>query len=72
MEWEAWFTISTVCVLILAMARGWAPPDLLAVCALTLILAMGQLSGSDLLPSPREAVSQLRGSMPSAWKLEVR
>ena len=58
MEWEAWFTIGTVCLLILAMARGWAPPDLLAVCGLPLIIAVGQLSGSDLLPSPREAVSQ--------------
>lgn len=58
MEWEAWFTIGTICVLILAMARGWAPPDLLALCGLTLIITVGQISGSNLLPSPRDAVSQ--------------
>lgn len=58
MEWEAWFTVGTICVLIFAMARGWAPPDLLAFSGLTLIIAVGELSGSTLLPSPRDAVSQ--------------
>ena len=58
MPWEAWFTIGTVCLLILAMARSWAPPDLLALGCLTIIIAVGQLSGSQLLPSPRDAVGQ--------------
>ena len=58
MEWEAWFTIVTISLMILAMACSWAPPDLLTLCGLTLIIVVGKISGSDLLPSPGDAASQ--------------
>lgn len=57
MPWEAWFTVGVVCLLIVGLARNWAPPDLLALGSLTLLIVVGQLSGSTRLPTPTEAVA---------------
>jgi di/tricarboxylate transporter len=55
--WEAWFVVGVVMALIIALARNWSPPDLLAVSALVVIVAVGAVTGSQRLPSPRVAVS---------------
>ena len=57
MLWEAWFTVGVVFLLILGLARNWAPPDLLALGSLTLIIVVGELTGSTHLPSPADAVA---------------
>jgi di/tricarboxylate transporter len=57
MLWEAWFTVGVVFLLIIGLARNWAPPDLLALGSLTLVIVVGELTGSTRLPSPAEAVA---------------
>ena len=55
--WEACFAVAVVCVLIVGLARNWAPSDLLVLAALTVMVLVGELSGSTLLPPPGAAVS---------------
>jgi di/tricarboxylate transporter len=55
--WEAWLTVSIVALLITGMARNWGPPDLLALGCLTLLIVIGEVTGTDKLPSPKAAVS---------------
>ena len=56
MGWEAWLTVSMAISLLLALGLRIAATDMLAItCLGTLILAQN-LSGTDLLPSPRDAV----------------
>lgn len=57
MPWEAWFTVGVVCLLIVSLARNWGPPDLLALGCLTLLIVVGELSGSNRLPAPEDAVA---------------
>ena len=56
MEWEAWFTLGVVALVIFALARNLAGPDVITLAALTLLMTVGAISGSPLLPSPAEAV----------------
>jgi len=57
MHWEAWFTIGAVCVLIIGLARNWGPPDLLTLGALALLVVVGEVSQSPILPTPKRAVA---------------
>lgn len=56
-SWEAWLTVGIVALLIVGLARNWGPADLLALGSLTLLVVIGEISGSDKLPSPKMAVS---------------
>lgn len=57
MTWEAWFVIGVVIMLIWALARNWASPDLLSIGALTVLVLGGVLSGSPKLPAPDKALA---------------
>ena len=57
MGWEAWFTLALVLSLIVALARNLAAPDTLFLAALTIIMTVGSVSGSDLLPSTQSLVA---------------
>ncbi|HBJ34326.1 MAG TPA: SLC13 family permease, partial [Planctomycetaceae bacterium] len=56
MGWEAWLTVSMAFMLLLSLSLRIAATDLLAIASLgTLILAQN-ITGTDLLPSSRDAV----------------
>jgi len=56
MGWEAWLTVSMAVMLLLSLSLRIAATDLLAIAALgTLILAQN-ITGTELLPSSRDAV----------------
>ena len=57
MNWEAWFAVSVVVLLLVALARNWGSPDLLVVGCLVLILVVGQLTGTDKLPDAKTAIA---------------
>lgn len=57
MPWEAWYTLAIVVVMIVGLARNWAPTDLLMLGCLTLLVIAKVLSGSALLPNAAEAVT---------------
>lgn len=50
MNWEAWLTLATILVLIVALVREWARIDITMLCALGVLLSAGVVS-------PREAFS---------------
>lgn len=56
MEWEAWFTLAVVVLVIVALARNLAGPDVIMIAALALIMTVGAVTGSSLLPDPGTAV----------------
>lgn len=63
-SWEAWFTVSVICVMIAGLARNWGPPDLLTLGSLTLLIVVGQLHRTlypeigTSLPTPEEAIAR--------------
>jgi len=57
MSWEAWYTLGIVVLMILALARNWAPTDLIMLGCLTLLVAAHAVSGSDKLPDAGTAVA---------------
>ncbi len=57
MGWEAWFTLVTVFIMIVALARNVAGPDAIMMAALTLIMTVGAVSGSAMLPQPHTIVA---------------
>lgn len=56
MTWEAWVTILVIALMILALARNWAGPDVIVLGALSLLMTIASLTHTDLLPSPAAAV----------------
>ena len=56
MAWEAWFVIGVVIVTLLFLMSNMAPADMLLLAALTIVILVGALSESELLPSAKEAV----------------
>lgn len=56
MTWEAWVTILVIVLMILALARNWAGPDVIVLGALALLMTIASLARTDLLPSPAAAV----------------
>ncbi len=62
MAWEAWFTLGVVLVMFLALARGWSSADVILWVALTSLIAVGALSGSNKLPSASRAAAGLSNS----------
>ncbi len=59
MNWEAWAAVAAVVVLLVGLARNWAPPDLLVLCVLACLVLAGELTGSERLPSAHDAVAGL-------------
>src|SRR5688572_17667515 len=57
MSWEAWYTLAVVVLMILGLARNWAPTDLLMLGCLTLLVLAHVISGSSKLPDANLAVS---------------
>lgn len=64
MPWEAWFTLGVVGVLVVALARNWAGPDLVLLGGLTVLLVVGMLFDSPRLPTPKQAVMGFGNSGP--------
>lgn len=58
MGWEAWLVCAIVVWLIAALAKEVAPPDLLALTALTVILLAQVITGTKLLPSTKTAIAE--------------
>jgi len=56
MPWEAWFTLGVVVLIVVALARSLAGPDVIMLAGLTLLMTVGAISGSSLLPTPAAAV----------------
>lgn len=57
MGWEAWFTLIAVVGMIVALAKNVAGPDAIMLAGLTVIMTVGAISGSALLPQPHEIVT---------------
>lgn len=57
MTWEAWFTFAVVLGLLVGLARRWAGADLLCLTALTVVVLVGSVTGSDKLPDAGKAVA---------------
>ncbi len=62
MPWEGWVTIVVVTVFIVGLARNWTAPDVLSVACLSLLVAIGSVTGSDRLPSAGEALAGMGNS----------
>jgi di/tricarboxylate transporter len=58
LAWEAWFTIGLIAMLIVSLAKNWGPPDMLALGCVTLLIVVGSLVGTDLLPTPEAAMAR--------------
>jgi di/tricarboxylate transporter len=56
MGWEAWFTLAVVVGVLVVLVRETLPTDVVMVGALTLLVAVGEMRGSDMLPSISQAV----------------
>ena len=56
-NWEAWLTISVACALLVGLARRLAPPDVLALLCLGILMLAQNLTGSPFLPDPAAAVA---------------
>lgn len=56
MGWEAWLTVSMAISLLLALALRIAATDMLAITCLGVLMLAQNLSGTEQLPSPRDAV----------------
>jgi len=53
MVWEAWFVIAVVLAMLIALAKEIAPPDLLVLAALLIIVLVGEIErGQAPLPPP--------------------
>ena len=57
MNWEAWFTLAVVVGILIMLVRESLPTDIVMVGALTLLVAVGEMRHSDMLPSIAQAVA---------------
>lgn len=57
MPWEAWVTIGVVILIIIGLIRSVAGPDVILLGGLTLLMTLGAVFGSTLLPTPAAAVA---------------
>jgi len=56
MTWEAWFTLAVIAGVLLLLVRESLPTDVVMVGALTLLVAVGELWHSQLLPDFGQAI----------------
>lgn len=64
MTWEAWYTIGVVVLVLIALARNFAGPDMVLIAGLTLIVTAGLFSGAGLLPDAEDAFRNFGNSGP--------
>lgn len=57
MGWEAWLTLGLLGLVLWGLAKNWMGPDLLLVGALTVLLVVAALTGTDRLPNVQQAVA---------------
>lgn len=57
MIWEAWLSLAVAFGLLVSLAFRFAPTDLLALAFLTILVVVQDLTGSDALPTPSDAVA---------------
>jgi len=57
MNWESWFCLGTLIMLLITLVRNRIPTDAVMVFALTLIVGVGAVTGSPKLPDAARAVS---------------
>jgi len=55
MGWEAWLVMVVVVVMVVSLAMEWAPPDLLTLGCLLMLVCGQAIFGSDKLPTVNEA-----------------
>jgi di/tricarboxylate transporter len=56
-NWEAWLTIAVACTLLVGLALRVAATDLLALFCLGILVLVQNITGSDGLPTPEQAVA---------------
>ncbi len=56
MNWEGWFVLTIVGTLVFGLARNWAS-DWVCIGCLAILMAVGKVTGSPLLPTPALAIS---------------
>jgi di/tricarboxylate transporter len=56
MNWEAWFTLAVVVGILVVLVRESLPTDIVMVGALVMLVAVGEMRHSQLLPSIAQAV----------------
>lgn len=64
MTWEAWYTIGVVVLVLIALARNWAGPDIILLGGLTLLISAGVFSRAELLPDAADAFKGFGNSGP--------
>ncbi len=57
MPWEAWFTLAVIVGILILLVRESLPTDVVMLGALTLLVAVGEMRGTALLPSIGQAVA---------------
>jgi di/tricarboxylate transporter len=62
MGWEAWLTLLVVVGILTALVREWVPTVVLMLSALIFLVAVGELAGSERLPSITQAVAGMGNS----------
>jgi len=61
MAWEAWFVVAVVLAMLIALAKELAPPDLLVLLALLVIVVVGEVqSAQAAIPAPGVKAAALR------------
>jgi di/tricarboxylate transporter len=55
-SWEAWLTIGVIVLILIALARNWAGPDIILLGGLTLLLTAGLFSTDHKLPNTTQAI----------------
>ena len=55
--WEAWLTIAVACTLLAGLAVRVAATDLLALFCLGILVLIQNMTGSEALPTPEQAVA---------------
>jgi len=55
--WEAWLTIAVACTLVVGLALRVAATDLLALFCLGILVLVQNITGSESLPTPEQAVA---------------
>jgi di/tricarboxylate transporter len=57
MGWEAWITVIMVVLMIAALVRNIAGPEIILLGGLTILMTIASITGTDRLPSPTQAVA---------------
>ncbi|MDB4331855.1 SLC13 family permease, partial [bacterium] len=56
-NWEAWLSLAVALLLMVSLTMRIAPHDLVALSCLGILMVAQSISGTDLLPTPDDAVA---------------